>query len=80
VYLVPDLNKTMVNVTNEPNETHIKTLEEEIMEEVTEKLMKTLDMVNQKVQEVLKKFQDITNKYLYTETNKGTQKGLQTPK
>jgi hypothetical protein len=35
------------------------------MEEVTEKLMeKTLDMVNQKVQDALKKFQDTTNKEL----------------
>jgi chromosome segregation ATPase len=40
-----------------------KSLKEELMEEVTEKLIeKILDMVNQKVQDALKKFQDTTNK------------------
>jgi hypothetical protein len=40
-----------------------KSLIEEIMEEITEKLMeKTLCMVYQKVQNVLKKFQYIKNK------------------
>jgi hypothetical protein len=31
-YPVPDPNKTMINVTEEPSETHIKTLKEEILE------------------------------------------------
>jgi 5'-deoxynucleotidase YfbR-like HD superfamily hydrolase len=42
-----------------------KSLKEEIIEEVTEKLMENkLDTVNQKVQDTLKKFQDTTNKEL----------------
>jgi hypothetical protein len=41
----------------------IKILKEEIMEEITEKHMEKLwDMVNQKVQDVLKIFKDTTNK------------------
>jgi hypothetical protein len=43
---VPDLNKTMINVTKEPNDTHIKTLKEEILEDITEKFMeKIIDML-----------------------------------
>jgi TPP-dependent pyruvate/acetoin dehydrogenase alpha subunit len=43
----------------------IKFLKEEIMEEITEKHMEKLwDMVNQKVQDALKIFQDTTNKKL----------------
>jgi hypothetical protein len=34
-YSVPDLNKTMVNVTKEPSENHIKTLREEILDNIT---------------------------------------------
>jgi hypothetical protein len=46
-YAVPDLNKTMINVIKEPSDTHIKTLKEEILEDITEKFMeKILDMVN----------------------------------
>jgi hypothetical protein len=49
-YPVPDPNKTMINVTNEPSDIHKKSLKEKTMEEITEKLMeKTLDMVTQKV-------------------------------
>jgi hypothetical protein len=36
---IPDLNKTMINVTKEPSDTHIKTLEEEILEDITMKFM-----------------------------------------
>jgi hypothetical protein len=62
-YPVPDLNKTMINVTKEPNDTHMKTLEGEILEDITKKFMeKMLDMVNQNIQDALKKFQDIKNK------------------
>jgi hypothetical protein len=40
-----------------------KTLKEEILQEITEKFMKKiLDMINQNVQNVLKKFQDTKNK------------------
>jgi hypothetical protein len=59
-YPVPDPNKTMINVTREPSNTHKKKpLKEEILEEIMEKI---LDTVNQKVQDALKKFQDTKNK------------------
>jgi hypothetical protein len=35
-YPVLDLNKTMTNVTEEPSDTHIKILIEEILEDITE--------------------------------------------
>jgi hypothetical protein len=58
-YPIPDPNKTMLNVIKEPRDTHKKTFKEEI----TEKFIKTiLDMVNQNVQDALKKFQDNKNK------------------
>jgi hypothetical protein len=58
-YPVPDLNKTMTNVTKEPSNTHRETLKEEILEDITEKFMdKILDMVNKNVQDALKKFQN----------------------
>jgi hypothetical protein len=64
-YPVTDTNKTMKYVTNKPSDTNQKIIKEEIIEEITEKLMKkTLDMVNQKVQDTLKKFQDTTNEEL----------------
>jgi hypothetical protein len=60
-YPVPDLN-IWINVTKEPSDTHIKTLKEENLEDITEKLMeKILDMANQNVQDALKKFQDTKN-------------------
>jgi hypothetical protein len=62
-YPVPDLNKTMINVSKEPRNTHIKTLKEEILEDITEKFMeKLLCKVHQNVQDALKKFQDNNNK------------------
>jgi hypothetical protein len=46
-YPVSDLNKTMINVIKEPSDTHIKTIKEEILENITEKFMeKILDMDN----------------------------------
>jgi cell division ATPase FtsA len=46
-YPVPDPNKTMINVTEEPSDAYKKSLKEEILQEITEKLMeKILDMVN----------------------------------
>jgi hypothetical protein len=49
-YPVPDLNKTMINVTDEPRNIHKKSLKEEIMDEITKKLMEKIpEMVNQKV-------------------------------
>jgi hypothetical protein len=41
-YPVPDLNKIMINVTKEPSDTHIKTLKEEILEDITEEFMKKI--------------------------------------
>jgi hypothetical protein len=56
-YPIPDLNKTMINITKEPSDTHIKTLKEEILEDITKKFMdKILDIINQNVQDALKKF------------------------
>jgi hypothetical protein len=49
----------MINITNELSEAHKKSLKEEIMDEITEKIIEKLqDMVNQKVQDALKKYQD----------------------
>jgi 5'-deoxynucleotidase YfbR-like HD superfamily hydrolase len=60
----------MINVTKEPSDAHKNTLKEEILQETIEKFMeKILDIVNQNVQEALKKFQDTTNKE-YEKTQK----------
>jgi hypothetical protein len=40
-YPVPDPNETMINVTTEFSDTHKKSLNEEIMGEITEKLMRS---------------------------------------
>jgi hypothetical protein len=61
-YPFPDFNKTMINITKEPSDTHIKTLKEEIVEDIMEQFIeKILDLFNQNVQDALKKFQDIKN-------------------
>jgi hypothetical protein len=58
-YLVPDSNKTKINDTKELNNVHKNSLKEEILQVFTENFMEiTLEMVNQNVQEGLKKFQD----------------------
>jgi hypothetical protein len=49
----------VINVTKEPNDSHIKVLKEEITMKIMEKI---LHMVNQNVQDALKKFQDTKNK------------------
>jgi hypothetical protein len=71
-YPVPNPNKTMINVTKEPRDTHKNTLKEEISQQITEKFMeKKLDVVNQNGQDALKKFKDTRNKeHEKTETNK----------
>jgi cell division ATPase FtsA len=57
-YPVPDLN-TMINVTKEPTDIHIKALKEEILKDIIKKYMENiLEMVNQKIQDALKKFQN----------------------
>jgi methionyl-tRNA synthetase len=64
------LNKTKINNPKEPNEAHKNTLKEEILQVVNENLIdRLLDMVNQNIQEALKKFQDNRNKE-YEKTQK----------
>jgi hypothetical protein len=65
-YLVLDSNKTKIIYAKENNEEHKNTLKEEITENFMEML---LDMVNQNVQEALKKFQVNKNKK-YEKTKK----------
>jgi hypothetical protein len=56
-YPVPDSNKIQINYAKEPNKAHKNILKEEILEVITENFMEMLlDMVNQNVQEALKKF------------------------
>jgi hypothetical protein len=38
-YPVPNLNKTMVIITKEPSDTYKKSLNEDILEEITEKIL-----------------------------------------
>jgi hypothetical protein len=52
-----------INDAKEPNNVHKNTINEEILQVITENLVELLvDMVNQNVQEALKKFQDTKNK------------------
>jgi hypothetical protein len=47
------------NYAKKPNEAHKNNLKEEILQVITENFMEMLlDMVNQNIQEALKKFQD----------------------
>jgi hypothetical protein len=49
----------MINNTKEHSDAHKNILKEEFLQELTENFMeKILDMVNQNVQDSLKKFQD----------------------
>jgi hypothetical protein len=69
-YPVPDFNKTKINDTKKPRIAHKNTLKEEILQEITENFMEMiLDMVNQNVQNALKKFQNTKNKE-YEKTEK----------
>jgi hypothetical protein len=67
-----DSNKTKINDNKEPNDTHKNILKEEILQVITENFMEMLlDMVNQNIQNTLKKFHNTKNKeYEKTETNK----------
>jgi hypothetical protein len=56
-YPGPDPNKTMINVTKEPSDTHERTLKEEIFGKKSLR-----NVVNHNVQDALKKFQDTKNK------------------
>jgi hypothetical protein len=58
-----DSNKTKINYTKEPKEACKNSLKEEILQVINENFIEILlDMVNQNVQEALKKFQDNKNK------------------
>jgi vacuolar-type H+-ATPase subunit I/STV1 len=62
-YSDPDSNKTKINDAKEPNEAHKNNLKDEILQGINENFIDmTLDMVNQNVQETLKKFQDNKNR------------------
>jgi hypothetical protein len=62
-YADPDSNKMKINYAKEPNEAHKNDLKEEILQVLNENFIDmTLDMVNQNVQETLKKFQDNKNR------------------
>jgi hypothetical protein len=62
-YPDPDSNKTKINYSKEPNEAHKNTLKEEILQVIKENFIEMiLDMVNQNVQETLKKFHDNKNR------------------
>jgi hypothetical protein len=65
-----DSNKTKINYTKEPNKAHKNSLKEEILQVINENFIEMLlDMVNQNVQEALKKFQEDKNKE-YEKTQK----------
>jgi hypothetical protein len=69
-YPDPDLNKTKINYAKEPNKAHKNTLKVEILQPITENFMEMLlDMVNQNIQEALKKLQVNKNKE-YEKTQK----------
>jgi hypothetical protein len=69
-YPDPDSNKTKINYAKEPNKAHKNKLKEEILQVITENFVEMLlDMVNQNIQEALKKFQDNKNKE-YEKTQK----------
>jgi hypothetical protein len=69
-YPDPDSNKTKINYTKEPNKAHKSTVKEEILQVINENFIEMLlDMVNQNIQEALRKFQNNKNKE-YEKTQK----------
>jgi hypothetical protein len=71
-YPVLNTNKTQINDAKEPNDVHKNNLKEDNLQVITENFMEMiLDMVNQNVQEALKKFKDTKNKE-YKKTQKQT--------
>jgi hypothetical protein len=62
-YSDPDSNKMKTNYAKEPNEAHKNNLKEHILQVINENFIEMmLDMVNQNVQQTLKKFQDNKNR------------------
>jgi hypothetical protein len=69
-YPILDSNKTNINDNKELRDAHKNTLEEEILQVITENFMEMiLNMVSQNVQDALKKFEDTKNKE-YKKTQK----------
>jgi parvulin-like peptidyl-prolyl isomerase len=69
-YPDPDSNKMKINYTKLPKEAHKNTLKDEILQVINENFIEMLlDMVNQKAQEALKKFQSNNDKE-YEKTQK----------
>jgi hypothetical protein len=59
----PESNKTKINYAKEPNEAHNNMQKEKILQVINENFIEMiLDMVNQNVQETLKKFQENKNR------------------
>jgi hypothetical protein len=62
-YSVPDSNKTKINYAKEPNEAHKNTMKEEILQVINQNFIEIiLDMINQNVQQTLKKFLENKNR------------------
>jgi hypothetical protein len=62
-YSDPDSNKMKINYATEPNEAYKNNLKHEILQVINENFIEIiLDMVNQNVQDTLKKFQDNKNR------------------
>jgi hypothetical protein len=67
----PISNKTKINYAKETNEAHKNTMKEEILQVINENFIEIiLDMVNQNVQDTLKKFQDNKNREFEKAQNK----------
>jgi hypothetical protein len=70
-YPDPDSNKTKINYTKELKEAQRYILKEESLQAINENFIEMLlDMVNQNVQEALKKFQEDKNKNMRKHKNK----------
>jgi hypothetical protein len=70
-YPVLDSNKTKTNDMKKPNNVYKNNVKEEILQVITENFMEMIpDVVNQNVQESLKKFQDTKNKEYETQKRK----------
>jgi uncharacterized phage infection (PIP) family protein YhgE len=62
-YSDPDSNKMDIKYAKEPNKAHKNNIKEDILQVLNENFIEmVLDMVNQTVQETLKKFQDNKNR------------------
>jgi hypothetical protein len=62
-YTVPDSNKTKIKDAKQPNNVNKNTLKTKSCKLITENFMEMLlDMVNENIQEAVKKFQDMKNK------------------